>query len=304
LSAALGWPTALVAEEVAIESGFVPWHWVGVLRVLLCASAFFYAVSLLPLLAGRPGRNPLHPTVFEKLLGSALVCHVAFTICRSWLAGRPPFFGRVELLSWFAFCCGALCFFGSNRFSSKFVIVFGVSCAFATTLALGISYRAEVLPGIFALRDIRAWWYGLATPLGYAAGVLAFAAQLRGILAIAQGTKPGGVSVFPVSEEAMNSLALSLVRFCYPFVLSGLLAFAIGSLDSVGRAWFWQRSIAAQLFALVAYSVYMHLSTSVPVQKSRIIVAQFAAFSGVLVSVLSFELPQGFLRGLGLGLFL
>lgn len=274
------------------------------LRFLLCASAFFYGASLLPLLTGGWGRSPSHPRVLEKLLGLALVCHVAFTVCRSWLAGRPPFFGGVELLSWFAFCCGALCLFGSRRFASRFVIVFGVSCAFAITLTLGFSYRGNVLPGILALRDIRVWWYGFATPLAYSVGVLAFAAQLRGILAIGRGTRSEGVGVFPVSEENMNSLALSLVRFCYPLLLSGLLAFAISSLDAVGRAWFWQRSIAAQLFALVAYSVYMHLCSSVPAHKGRIIVAQFAAFSGVLVSVLSFELPQGFLRGLGLGLFL
>jgi ABC-type transport system involved in cytochrome c biogenesis permease subunit len=242
--------------------------------------------------------------VLERPLGLALVCHVAFTICRSWLAGRPPFFGAVELLSWFALCCGALCLFGSRRFASNFVIAFGVSCASAITLALGISYRGNVLPGILAVRDIRVWWYGFASPLAYAAGVLAFAAQLRGILAIGRGTKSGGVNVLAVNEENMNSLALSLVRFCYPLLLSGLVAFAISSLDAVGRAWFWQRSIAAQLFTIVAYSVYMHLCSSAPARRGRIIVAQFAAFSGVVVSVLSFELPQGFLRGLGLSLFL
>jgi hypothetical protein len=184
------------------------------------------------------------------------------------------------------------------------VIAFGVSCASAITLALGISYRGNVLPGILAVRDIRVWWYGFATPLAYAGGVLAFAAQLRGILAITRGTKSGGVNVLAVNEENMNSLALSLVRFCYPLLLSGLVAFAISSLDAVGRAWFWQRSIAAQLFTIVAYSVYMHLCSSAPARRGRIIVAQFAAFSGVIVSVLSFELPQGFLRGLGLSLFL
>lgn len=185
-----------------------------------------------------------------------------------------------------------------------FVIVFGVSCAFATTLAIGLSYRAEVFPGISPLWNTSVWWYGFATPLGYAAAVLAFAAQLRGVLAVARGTRSSGVKVFSVSEENMSLLALSLVRFCYPLLLSGLLAFAISSLDAVGRAWFWQRSVAAQLFVLVAYSVYMHLHSSMPVRRGRIICAQFAAFSGVVISVLSFELPQGLLRGLGLGLFM
>jgi len=295
---------ASVYLEVAIESGFVPLNWDVVPRVLLYASAFLYAVSLLPLLAGRWGRGISFPAVFERLLGGALVCHVAFTVCRAWLAARPPFFETIELLSWFALCCGALCLFGSRRFVSRFVIVFGVSCAFATTLALGITYRAQVIPGIFALRSVRVWWYGFATPMGYAAGILAFAAQLRGVLAIAQGTGTRAVNVFSVSEETMKSLALSLVRFCYPLLLSGFLASGISSLDAVGRAWFWQRSIAAQLFTLVAYSVYMHLCTSMPGQRGRIVVAQFAAFSGVLMSVLSFDLPQGLFRGLGFGLFL
>ncbi|MCX5800638.1 MAG: hypothetical protein NTX17_04555 [Candidatus Eisenbacteria bacterium] len=242
--------------------------------------------------------------VFERLLGLALVCHTGFTVCRAWVAGRPPFFGGTELLSWCALCCGALCLFGSRRFGSRFVIAFGVSCAFAATLALGVSYRAQILPGMFALRDVRVWWYGFATPLSCAAGILAFAAQFRGILAVPQDTRSPAINVFPVSEETMNWLALSLVRFCYPLLLSGFLAAAISSLDAVGRAWFWQRSIAAQLFTLVAYCVYMHVCSSMPGHRGRIVVAQFAAFSGLLISVLSFELPQGLLRGLGLDLFL
>ena len=271
---------------------------------MLCASSLFYAVSLVLLLVGRSVRSLSRPAVFERSLGLALVCHGAFTVGRSLLVGRAPFFGGTELLSWFALCCGVLCLFGNRRFGSRFVIASGVSCAFAITLALGISYGDKIIPGIFALRYIMVWWYGFATPLGYAAGLLAFAAQLRGILAISHGTGSHPVDVFSVSEEAMNTLALSLVRFCYPLLLSGVLASAISSLDAVGRAWFWERSIAAQLFVLVAYSVYMHLCASTPDRKGRIVVAQFAAFSGLLISVLSFELPEGLLRGLGLGLFL
>jgi|GEM_PF-2588167 len=284
--------------------GSLFWNWFDVQGLLLYASALLYAASLFPVLLGRERRPLTPPRAAERLLGLAIACHIAFTICRSWVAERPPFFGTFELLSWFALCCGMLSLYGHRRFGSKFVITAGVSCAFAITLILAVSHNGTILPGFAALRDIWTWWYGFATPIGYAAGFLAFAAQLRSIFSVGRTARPGSAFAFEAGEEDMNWLALSLVRFCYPFLLSGLLTFTIDSLDSVGRAWFWQRSIEAQLFTLVAYSIYLHLWSSTPLRRGRIILAQFAAFSGLLVSVLSFELPRGLLNGLGLDFFL
>jgi hypothetical protein len=102
----------------------------------------------------------------------------------------------------------------------------------------------------------------------------------------------------------MGPVALGLVRLGYPLMLSGLIVFLLGALEAVGRAWFWQRSVAAQIFALTAYTIYLHLSAAEPAPRTRTFLAQSAAFCGLLVCVLSFDLPQSLLRGLGLGLFL
>jgi len=177
-------------------------------------------------------------------------------------------------------------------------------CSSVVTVALGIWYDPYALPGIDIVQRSLTTWYGFATPLAYAAGFLAFLAQVRGVLISAQGGNFGDVGFFEISEESMNELASRLVKFSYPLLLSGLLAFGLGSLGAVGLGWFWQRSVAAQLFVLVAYTIYLHLCTSRPTFKGRIFLAQLAAFCGVVISVLSFDVPNGLLRGVGLDIFL
>lgn len=243
-------------------------------------------------------------SLFRRLLLLGLLSHVGFTLFRASYVGRIPFFDRTELLSWFALSCVVLCLAGTGWLRSRIVVGGGILCASLVTVALGIWYDPHALPGIDVVQGTLSAWYGFATPLAYAAGFLAFVAQLRGVLASAQERSLGDVSFFEVSEESMNALSDGLVRLSYPLLLSGLLAFGLGSLEAVSLGWFWQKSVAAQLFVLVAYSIYLHLCTSRATFKGRILLAQFAAFCGMIVSVLSFDVPHGLLRGVGLDLFL
>jgi hypothetical protein len=282
----------------------MPWDWTTAQRVLLFISAALYAASFAALLLSRGKRSYVELFPFRRLLLFGLLSHVAFALFRAWCVGRLPFGDRTELLSWFAMSCVIICLAGTSWLRSRMVIGSGVLCAFVVTVALGIWYDPRALPYVDVLRGPLTTWYGFATPLAYAAGFLAFAAQFRAVLASARRTSLVDNDFFQVSENSMNALSGALTRLCYPLLLSGLLAFSLGCLDAVSLGWFWQRSTAAQLFILACYSVYLHLGVSKPTFRGRLLLAQFAAFSGIVVSVLSFDAPHGLLRGVGLGILL
>ncbi len=290
--------------EAAIGSGFLPWDWGTTQRILLFVSASMYVASLVALVFARPRRAFLELSSFRRFLLLGLISQVCFTVFRAWYVGRVPFFDRTELLSWFALSCVVLCLSGTAWLRSRIVIGGGVSVALVVTASLGVWHDSRALPGIDVVQGALTAWYGFATPMAYAAGFLAFVAQLRGVLVSARGTSLGDVGLFEVSEESMNALSGGLIRLSYPLLLSGLLAFGLGSLRGVGLGWFWQESVAAQLFVLVAYSICLHLSASQPTSKGRILLAQFAAFFGIIVSILSFDVPHGLLKGVGLEIFL
>ncbi|UCF79724.1 MAG: hypothetical protein JSW03_05650 [Candidatus Eiseniibacteriota bacterium] len=275
------------------------------LRVLLFVSASLYGASFVATTVVRS--RPPHVaqlSLHRRLLLLALLSHVGFTLFRAWCMGRLPFVGKPELLSWFGLSCAVLCLIGAGWLRSRMVIASGVLCAFIVTASLAVWHEPCALPGIDIIQGAMITWYGAATPLAYAAGVLAFAAQLRGILAAGRPTGFRDTGGFDVSEESMNAVSAGLVRFAFPLMLSGLLAFGLGSLEAVGLGWFWQRSIAAQLFTVVAYSILLHLSVSRPASRGAIVVAQSAALCGIIVSFLSFDAPHGLMRGVGLDIFL
>jgi hypothetical protein len=278
--------------------------WSTAQRILLLVSASLYFVSLLALTFSKPRSTFVELSVFRRLLSLGVISHVCFALFRAWYVGRLPFLDRTELLSWFALSCVVLCLVGADWLRSRVVIGGGVLGASLVTAALGVWYDPLALPGMDVVQGALSAWYGFATPLAYAAGFLAFLAQLRGVLVSARRTSLGDVGLFEVSEASMNTLSGGLVRLSYPFLLSGLLAFGLGSLQAVSLGWFWQKSVAAQLFVLVAYSIYLHLCVSRPTSRGRMLLAQFAAFFGIIVSVLSFDVPHGLLRGVGLDVFL
>ncbi|MFH0777460.1 MAG: hypothetical protein V2A71_02400 [Candidatus Eisenbacteria bacterium] len=263
------------------------------------AASVAYGVSFL-LLAFRRRRNTLRPGLRVRTLAFAVVVHACFMALRGVSAGRPPFMERVELLSWFALCCALMCLVGSRWFRSTFVTSAGVLAAFLTTAYLCLSFEYVRLPCLSVTKVFLVWWPGFSVPLAFAALVLAYAAQLRGLPGLGSLEKQRTRLPMSSAPDATAFLSLQLVRFAYPLLASGLLAFGIGCLQIASRGWFWQRSIAAQLFVLVACTIILHLSASRPASVTRIFMAYSAAFCGVVVSVLSFDLPQGLLRGLGL----
>ncbi len=286
-------------EPVVAEAGCAALH-----RILLVVSAAAYALSVVTLVVF-PGRRGLAELRwFRVLLALGLLSHAVYTLSLARWLGRPPFFGKTELLSWFALGCAALCLVAARWLGSRFVAGWGAACAFSVTLWLAFNCRAHAIHDVAALHNFMAWWYGFATPLGCGAGLLAFAAELRALPFALRVRRRKERPAESLDEEAMSQLALGLVRLAYPLLLSGLVVFVLGSLEAVGRAWFWQRALSAQLFALVVYTVYLHLSASESVFRTRMFFAQAAAFCGVVACVLSFDLPQSLLRGLGLGLFL
>jgi hypothetical protein len=286
-------------EPVVAEAGCAALH-----RILLVVSAAAYALSVLTLVVFPRRRGPVELRPFRVFLALGLASHAAYILSLALWLGRPPFFGKTELLSWFAFGSAALCLVAARWLGSRFVVGWGAACAFSAALWLAFNCKTQAIHDVAALHNFTAWWYGFATPLGCAAGSLAFAAQLRALPFALRVRRRSERPAESPDEEAMSHLALGLVRLSYPLLLSGLVVFVLGSLEAVGRAWFWQRALSAQLFALVVYTVYLHLSASESVFRTRMFLAQAAAFLGVLMCVLSFDLPESLLRGLGLGLFL
>ncbi|MBN1503660.1 MAG: hypothetical protein JW952_01210 [Candidatus Eisenbacteria bacterium] len=273
-------------------------------KTLLVASLAAYLLSLAVLMLLPRRRQLAEARWFSLCLSLGIACHAAYTLYIALWLGRPPFFGKTELLSWFAFGCAAICLATARQSASRFVTGWGVACSSCVLLWLTLTCRSQAMPDVAALRGFTAWWHGFATPLGCAAGFMAFAAQLRALPLALRARRVGRRGRGSADDEVWSSLALGLVRLGYPLLLSGLVVLLLGSLDAVGRAWFWQRSLAAQLFSLVVYTVYLHLSASEQVFRTRMFLVQTAAFCGVLACVLSFDLPQGLLRALGLGLFL
>jgi hypothetical protein len=292
------------AEEVVIESVVAQVGCAALHKALLLVSASAYALAVISLVSLARRRPLAELRWFRSLLLLGLLSHVAYTSALVWWLGRPPFFGKTELLSWFAFGCAGLCLVASRWLRSRFVAGWGAACAACVTLWLALTYRPQALPDVAALHNFMVWWYGFATPLGCGVASLAFAAQLRALLCGLRVRGRREHQIDSVNEESMGLLALALVRLGYPLMLSGLVVFVLGSLEAVGRAWFWQRALSAQLFVLVVYTIYLHLSASELLLHRRMFLAQSAAFCGVLVCVLSFDLPQSLMRGLGLGLFL
>jgi len=286
-------------EPVVAEAGFAALH-----KTLLIVSAAAYGLSVITLLV-IPGRRRLaEMRWFRVFLALGILSQAVYTVSMARWLGRPPFFDRPELLSWFAFGCAAICLVSARWLGSRFVAAWGAACASLVTLWLAVTFRPQSIHDVAALHNFTAWWPGLATPLGCAAGFLAFAAQLRALPLALRMRSRKERGIYSVGDEAMSFLALGFVRLAYPLLLSGLVVFVLGSLEAVGRAWFWQRTLSAQLFALVVYTVYLHLSASGSTFRTRMFLVQAVAFLGVLVCVLSFDLPESLLRGLGLGLFL
>jgi hypothetical protein len=241
---------------------------------------------------------------FWGLLSLGVLSHLGFTISIVWWLGRPPFFTHTELVSLFGLGCASISLIGAQWLRSRFVVAWGVGCALFVTVWLLVPRSSQAIPDLVALHRFVIWWYGCATALGFAAGCLAFAAQLRALLSRMQLKWHSEFHVDSVDEGSMSSLSLALVRLGYPLILSGLLSFFLGSLEAVCRGWFWQRTAAAQLFALAAYTIYLHLAATDTGLRAKTFLAQTMGFCGLIVSVLSFSIPEGLLRGLGLGLFL
>jgi len=238
------------------------------------------------------------------LLSLGVFSHLGFTISIAWWLDRPPFFTHAELVSLFGLGCASISLIGVQWLRSRFVIAWGVGCGLVVTIWLLLPRSTQPIPDFVALHRFVIWWYGCASALGFAAASLAFAAQLRALLSRIQMKWRSDFRVDPVDERSMSSLSLSLARLAYPLILSGLLAFFLGSLEAVCRGWFWQRTAAAQLFALAAYTIYLHLAATDTGVRTKTFLAQTMGFCGLLVSVFSFSIPEGLLRGLGLGLFL
>ena len=292
------------AEEVVIEPVVAEVSCAALHKTLLIVAGAAYALSVLTLVLLPRRRQLAELRLFRAFLALGLLSHATYIFSLTLWLGRPPFFGRAELLSWFAFGCAAICLVAARWLSSRFVAGWGAAWAACVALWLGFTCRPEAIPHLAPLGHFTAWWHGLATPLGCAAGVLAFAAQLRALPLALRARRRTARGTGSIDEELTSPLALGLVRLGYPLLLSGLVVLALGSLEAVGRAWFWQRTLSAQMFAVVVYTVYLHLSASEYVFRTRMFLVQSAAFCGVVVCVLSFDLPQSLLRGLGLGLFL
>ena len=289
----------VVIGPVVVEAGFAALH-----KTLLFVSAAAYGLSVITLLLLPRRRLLAELRWFRAFVALGILSHAVYTVSMARWLGRPPFFGGTELLSWFALGCAAISLAAARWLGSRFVAGWGAACALCVTLWLAFTYRPQAIHDVAALHSFMAWWHGFATPLGCAAGFLAFAAQLRALPLALRMRRRKGRGTFSVGEEAMSFLALGLVRLGYPLLLSGLVVCVLGSLESVGRAWFWQRTLSAQLFTLVVYTVYLHLSASESAFRTRMFLVHAVAFCGVLACVLSFDLPQSLLRGLGLGLFL
>ncbi len=203
-------------------------------------------------------------------------------------------------MCWFGIGCALICAVGIRWLRSRFVVAWGVGASLTVAVWLLSSYGSTHIHDLAILHRPLIWGYGLATPLGLAAAALAFSAQFRAMLCRLRLGGQEELRIDSVDEESMNLISLSLARLGYPLILSGLLLLVLGSLGAVGRGWFWQRMVAAQLFTLVVYAAYLHLAASETRVRIWTFFAHLAGFCGVLISVISFDLPQGLLRGLGL----